>query len=804
MAAGEWSVRWRAPFIWYRQPPRAGLFAEEELEDEHRDAFVLMRRRVDLDAVPASAPSRVTADGRYILWVNGIEVSRGPVRSEPGCLHWDEVDLAPHLHRGPNAVCLLVRHYGVATPWWSPAEPYGDLGRGGVALEVGPLPTLDTSGRWRVMRGPWRHAQRRLVFGAPNEDIDGRLMPRGWLETSFDDGAWDAATVLGTAVHWGSTGSPPPATPFTLIEARSIPPQTDDIVAARPLHRAVSVGDFTTPASRVLVADPVFARGALGSRVPGDVQLPVDLDDGQAVVFDFGRMVVGLPRVTVDAGPGVSVTLRSGEELLDGAVHDPFRFWAHRRTCAGGPEVLEPFEVAGMRYLSVSADGPSRVLGVELRERRYAYTSMGELTCDDPGLTDIWRLGVRTLELCSTDAYLDCPGREQRAWLGDFYVHAMVNYVASADTGLAARALRMAARTVRPDGLLGMIAAGDFARHTLTLSDYSLHWIRALARYHQHTGDTDLVEELLPVAQGILAWYRRYVEDDVLMPIPGWVFVDWWPLMGDVPLATLHGLLALAAADHAALATLVDQPRVSARSGALAAQLHHGFRHFMAGGRVFEEVERGTMTQHAAAVAVLIGAVEGREAGDLLESVVDDAVVRYPVEDPAAPHSWALPPDWDPRRHVLAAQPFFCHWLHQAMATAGRQDLLLQSIRRWQPYTQTGDDCIAEFWPGRTQRGSHAHAWSATPTYDLTAHMLGVRPLEPGYRRVEVAPWWGPLHRLRGRIPTPAGFIDVALRRSPDGVRGTIELPDGVTGIVYPDGRANPGRPLEKGVTEVG
>ena len=73
---------------------------------------------MDLAVIPANVPVRMTADGRYAMWVNSQEASRGPARSEPPLLYWDEVDLAPLLRPGRNAVSVLVRHYGWAAPWW--------------------------------------------------------------------------------------------------------------------------------------------------------------------------------------------------------------------------------------------------------------------------------------------------------------------------------------------------------------------------------------------------------------------------------------------------------------------------------------------------------------------------------------------------------------------------------------------------------------------------------------------------------------------------------------------------------------
>src|SRR6185436_19069219 len=55
------------------------------------------RRVLDLPEVPARVPLRVSADSRYLLWVNGVEVGRGPIRSQPRRLRYDEYDIAGHL-----------------------------------------------------------------------------------------------------------------------------------------------------------------------------------------------------------------------------------------------------------------------------------------------------------------------------------------------------------------------------------------------------------------------------------------------------------------------------------------------------------------------------------------------------------------------------------------------------------------------------------------------------------------------------------------------------------------------------------
>lgn len=59
-----------------------------------------------------------------------------------------------------------------------------------------------------------------------------------------------------------------------------------------------------------------------------------------------------------------------------------------------------------------------------------------------------------------------------------------------------------------------------------------------------------------------------------------------------------------------------------------------------------------------------------------------------------------------------------------------------------------------------------AHAWGAAPIYLLGKYVLGVKPIEPGYRRYRVEPRLGDLDRIEGKVPTPHGEIAVYRDRS--------------------------------------
>ena len=152
--------------------------------------------------------------------------------------------------------------------------------------------------------------------------------------------------------------------------------------------------------------------------------------------------------------------------------------------------------------------GPVPAIGVSIQDRHRPRPAGASFECSDPVLERIHEVGLRTVDLCALDAYVDCPTREQRAWTGDSVVHQMVDLVANPDWSMATWHPRLAA-IARADGMLAMAAASDFAADDRTfVPDWSLHWVRSLHNLYRYTGDRELVAELVPVGRARPALVR--------------------------------------------------------------------------------------------------------------------------------------------------------------------------------------------------------------------------------------------------------------------------------------------------------
>src|SRR5262245_9888043 len=80
-----------------------------------RNVVMQFRRAFTLGAAPAAARLHLSADTRYILYVNGERLGFGPARNYHTHYEYDSYDLTPHLRAGENVLAIAVVHWGEGT-----------------------------------------------------------------------------------------------------------------------------------------------------------------------------------------------------------------------------------------------------------------------------------------------------------------------------------------------------------------------------------------------------------------------------------------------------------------------------------------------------------------------------------------------------------------------------------------------------------------------------------------------------------------------------------------------------------------
>ncbi len=772
----EWG-RWRGRWIWDHAPEETHWWHHTD-SDSH---YVYLRRTFQVERVPEVAPARVTCDSRYALHLNGRLLGRGPVRSEPELLGWDEVDLAPALVPGRNVVVALCRYYGTAGPWWLPAAPLGTLGRGSFCFETAPDSDVDlvSDDTWRAVPAPWIPNRWATMHAFPPEVVDGRMAPTNLHAPGEDDVRWPAAVILSGQLA-GTMLDRPPAAPYMSPQRRELPQLTSTELTPKLLSAGQAVRGST-------LDDPAATWHT--------VQVAAD-GDRVVSVWDVGQMTLGHVRLRLSGVPasaaGAEIDVVAGEDLRpDGLPEIRPRNWAARFVVGGdSDDDVTFFDPVGLRYLAAHHP-PGLKVSVAVEEAVYPRRDGAFFDCDDGRFTELWRAGARTVDLCSTDAFIDCPGREQRAWIADSYVQMLASYVTNPDWRLIRHQLSLTSRSRYPSGLLAAAAACDFARVGLTTPDYSLHWIRSLARYWRYSGDERFIGTLRPIAEGIIERYEQQRgASGLLEDFPGWVFLDWAQVDRDSITGAHDALYAAALEAYAELPGAYDVTHLIAGTRVAFEAL------WDKGRQVYVDAAgtRGTsrrISQHTNCMALLAGIVPEHRVSGLIDLIADPAASPLAGRlvttlTPADLHGTAeaaqrvlrfqfeVPTDFDENRDVVAAQPWFCRFLHEAYARHERRAEILTSLLRWELHP--GNGTLQEFWSAEAGQSSRCHGWSASPAFDLTTYVLGVRPIEPGYSRAAVDPCLGPLSHASGRVPTPHGWLSVAVQ----GPRIELHVPEGM------------------------
>ena len=363
-------------------------------------------------------------------------------------------------------------------------------------------------------------------------------------------------------------------------------------------------------------------------------------------------------------------------------------------------------------------------------------------------------------------------------------VHQLAHLVSNEDWRLASHYLELSA-SPRPDGILPMTVAGDVeAAGGLTIPDWSLHWVHGLYSWHEWAGDLALVRELLPVAQRVLAWFVPFRDEaGLLAEVTEWTLVDWSSVTTGGTNAVLTGLWARGLLEYAEMARAVGDHGAADWADALHAA-SEGRASSCSGTRTGAATP--TTPSRASGSRTCTNSPAPRRSWVTSPRRDRWARIADTITDPrpVVRRSWSVGSDdaydklqrqldgerdvdWDVEREIVRAQPFASYVVHDAVARAGRADLLPALLRDWAEFlAPTPDgrtyDTIGECWGW----GTHAHAWSCTPIKDLVMYVLGVTPSVVGCTVVRVAPRLGDLDWAEGEVPTPYGLVWVRADRA--------------------------------------
>jgi alpha-L-rhamnosidase len=331
---------------------------------------------------------------------------------------------------------------------------------------------------------------------------------------------------------------------------------------------------------------------------------------------------------------------------------------------------------------------------------------------------------------------------------------------------------------------------------------YSMDFVLGLYDYYLYSGDVAFAQQEWPLVQRELAWENQQVDSSGLFSTNQADGADWNvnAHSGDYAApSVLHYESLLAGA---ALAGAVGDPASAqtyrGEAAAEKAAINDKLWDQSLGAYDASTTARGFLVQDANAWAVLSGVASPTQSKLILANLANGLSGAHGMMNVAS----NAPSDYG-----QIVSPYIGSYALWADYQGGRPDLglsLMQTEWGW----MVDHDPGGTIWEKIQSDGkpssfdSAAHGWGTGANAALSQYVLGVQPVEPGFRSWRVQPEPCGLSWAQGKVPTPYGAIasrwQVGTSSSsfkltevaPDGTSGTVAVPLlGASRVIAEDGR---------------
>ena len=269
------------------------------------------------------------------------------------------------------------------------------------------------------------------------------------------------------------------------------------------------------------------ATQKLGSMVKGTVIS----QEGNRILLDFGREIVGLCELSFGSAKKQIVNIAYGECLENGRVKRIIgnRDFSFDYIAKEGSNhyVNYMFRIAA-RYVEVEAESNIDLDYIGIIPQYYPVSEK-KATLEDELDRRIYEICMNSLRLCMMEHYVDCPWREQCMYAYDSRNQMLAGYYAfkNGNADYVKANLLLMAMDNRKDNLLSIcFPSGE----DLTIPSFSLYYILAVKEYIEHTGDTDLAVDVFEKMESVLGAFYDNMTDGVVHTFSGanhWNFYDW-------------------------------------------------------------------------------------------------------------------------------------------------------------------------------------------------------------------------------------------------------------------------------------
>lgn len=666
---------------------------------------------------PMDVVVHVSADERYRLRLNGQIVARGSERGDADNWYYESFKLK--LPAGPHTLAATVWSFRDRAPYAQMTVGHGFLlgvedknyrsilGTGFAPWEVSVWQGFSFNPRYGAFA-----VGDRIVLDANKQD----------LAVELGEGSnWAPAIKAETAVRWDAND----VGPRHRLRSATLPP-----MMARAWSNA-KIRHVSVPAANFAMV-PIAEKDNLPEWVEKFQQLmngeslQIPPNTKLRAIIDLGDYVCAYPAIKTSGGQGATIHVGFLEGLFEKAGpwekgnRDEIEGKWMRAMWTDQPALRDTFVVGGRpadfeafwwnsgRYVEVIVENLNASLEIralQLMETRYPIDPpQVPFLSAQTDLNRIQELGVRTLQMCSHETFMDCPYYEQLQYIGDTRIQALVTMIVAKDDRLVRKALQMLDWSRTPN--TGFTQSRYPSNSRQIIPPFGLWLVGMVYDYALWRGDKSFVKTLLPGCRSVIdafeintvaeGSFKGWIEAP-----EGWNFVDWVPnwKTGVPPGAepgglntalNLQVLLAMQWVGDLSRWLGLTDPYQSRRD-----ELRRLLKPFLDK----DGPKETTRSLHT----LCLGALDRELCKAVKPSQLDRDL---------------------PGREVPTI--YFMHYLFEALAAKGRADDIVRYLSpTWTDQLRRGMRTLVEKpEPSR----SDCHAWSAHPVYHLVANVAGLRP----------------------------------------------------------------------------
>ena len=757
------------------------------------------RKEIHLTKEICKARAAVCGLGQFIFHINGQKV--GDHELDPGWTNYKKriqyvtFDVTDDLKKGKNVIGAEVgngwflmqnEHYSFHFPPFMPPNPnpYEAFGESLVlALELtveyadGTSETVYADDSFKVKPHEITMSN---VYGS--ETADGAAYPAGWDIAGFDDSGWAAAQQVTEAQ--APTG--------TLVEQDQPAIKVIRRYEAKYIHsvEADKSLDMTEQQESDIDAENVAAEDQKTGSIHRDI-------------YDLGQNISGMLQFDVKGKKGTKLRFYVAEKLdKNGDVDQMAKNWVLIDNCItyviGQDDIWETFRMkfayfAG-RYFGVEGlDEHTELRNMYGDAISSAWQRDGSFHCDDERYNQIYDLVEKAVEANMLSVHTDCPTIERFAWQEPNHLMApSIMYMKRSDRlwNKFLTDLRMDQHTAEDsfsDGQGGRFYPGDglmpsqspcYIPNVLPVpgmgSFYDIiPWgstsILGTYWHYMFYGDEQIIRDNYEAGKKYLGHEAALRDEEGFIHhgLGDWGNPEHALLRENVETAFLYadsktmayfaGILGKAK-EQAEFTELAEEIKANYNEKLLVQHPQDGYWYYQA----WDHKDEICMTQAAEALPLYWGMVPEDKVEDVVRTF------RQTLEEKGA----------------FISGEVGLPYIIQTARKYGMNDLICQFITRTQhpsyyAFVLDGETTLGEYWEQNPR--SHCH--------DMMGHIIewfynglaGIRPLEPGFGRIEIAPYLPEsMNEFTCSYNSVKGKITVHVTRENGEVKVEADVPENI------------------------